>query len=95
MEPLECRHPMGSDQVVTAPAVFRLERHSIMTARLQFAQDATEEMRIAVVPIGHKRMSIQNEAHAALPDACQGRRMCSEGRGIHPSHSIHLSIGRK
>ena len=83
MEPFECRHAMGSDKVATTPAVFRLERQSVMTARLQFTQDAPEEMRIAVIPIRNQRMGVENEAHAALSSRRHGWCMSREGRAAY------------
>ena len=95
MEPFECRHAMGSDQVVTAPAVFGFERQSIMTARLQFTQDATEEMRIAVIPVGHQRMGVENEAHAALSAVAMAGACAARAAAYTCRTCIHLPIGRE
>ena len=44
----------------------------VMAARLQFAQHAAQEMRVAVVPVGHQRVGVEDEPHAASP-AAHGR----------------------
>jgi hypothetical protein len=43
---------MIREKVLKAPGAFRLERLDLMPKRSQFAQDAAQKMRIAVVPTG-------------------------------------------
>lgn len=73
------------DEVDTAPAGFRLQHQRGMAAPLQFAQDAAQEMGVAVVPVGHNGMCVEDEFHiictgAASPEYSSYRRATCPGR---------------
>ncbi len=54
-----------AQQVVEAPGSLGLERHDVVAERLQLAQHAAQEMRVAVVPAGAQRMREGDDLHAS------------------------------
>src|SRR3954447_19809352 len=49
-------------EVLAAPAVFRLEDPHGMSARQQLGRDASQEVRISVVPVRNQRMVEQSDS---------------------------------
>src|ERR1051326_3461341 len=52
------------DQVLPAPAVFRLQDAEMVAAIDQLGGNAAEKMGVAVVPIGNERVGEDDYAHA-------------------------------
>ncbi len=59
--------PMAFAQIAQTPAANRLEYLDAMPPVHQLGHDAAQEVRIAVVPVGHQRVIEQNEIHAETP----------------------------
>jgi hypothetical protein len=50
-------------QMPQTPAVARLENAHIISARQQFADDAAQKVRVAVIPIGDERVAEDDNSH--------------------------------
>src|SRR4051794_5434576 len=51
MEAFDCFRPVIASQVLTAPAVARLEDSNRVPSRNQLRRDTSEEVRVPVVPV--------------------------------------------
>jgi hypothetical protein len=56
-------------EVAPAPAVQGLQRQGLVAAGLEVAQDAAQEVGVAVVPVGDERVGVEQEAHHAAAAA--------------------------
>ncbi len=61
-------------EVDAAPGVVRLVDLDRVAARDQFAADAAQEMRVAVVPVGDQRVTEDHDTHAVSVGACAAIR---------------------
>ncbi len=62
---LELRAGAGlRHQIAATPGVARLQHGETVPARQDLRGDATQEMRVAVVPVRHQRVAEHHEAHA-------------------------------
>jgi hypothetical protein len=54
-------------EIAPAPAVGRFVNRDLVSPRRQFPNDAAQEMRVAVVPVGHQRVIEEDELHDRRP----------------------------
>jgi hypothetical protein len=56
-----------AEEVPSAPALLRLEDYRFVPPGREFPDDASQEMSVAVVPVGHERVDEERDPHAAAP----------------------------
>jgi hypothetical protein len=56
-----------ADEVRAAPAVARLVHAHLVPAREQLGDDAAQEVRVAVVPVGGERVDEEDDPHQTRP----------------------------
>jgi hypothetical protein len=61
-----------AQQIGAAPAIARFIGNGVMSAPLQLAHNAAQKVRVAVVPIGHKRVREDDEAQDIFSAVMQG-----------------------
>ena len=90
-EPLQRNGALFGHQVAAAPAIGRLQRHRLMSTRNQVAHHATQEVCIAMVPVGHQGMGIEQETHSGLRFRQSGKGRANTA--VNGEHGFRLAAG--
>ena len=64
LEIIDGLRPVFSQQILPAPAIFRLKDPDIVAPAQQLGSNASQKMRVAVIPIGYQRVREDYEAQA-------------------------------